>query len=1230
VPLKSIRSELRYRWRNRIRGVHRHLPRLGNAIYQTLYSLLGTIHLALVTDAGLLIWAFALPLFGDQLIPKNPISLAFLASYVVCDLIRLPFLHGVSISLGFPLIFLTLLADSPFAALFNATLGSLLSETLRSKYVSRQHLPWFHTVRRALFYAGHHAVAGLGALLSYQLILSYFDPWLLRTIHIPATLAYVIVYSLVSMLLIWPHDRRIHLFLVRDEEPFVRIDLLTTTLLLPLPACVFYLSGNTNLGQTERIFVIAGVLPPLFLLLFILARHVTKTEEERERLALREEVSRRLGSPANTDEMVERMLAIMGQLIDYRWGAVYGLTDTELRLYDEKLHQDSVMVHDLVKADGAKTRTEGDSYEVKWPLRVQWNEETSENLTKACARPHFFYNGLVSSTPLGLYLPHKTALIAFPISVERPQGGRKGPPQLIGLITLARPNRMFNTWDWEKGQALSSKVGNILLGVQRLEQTLQELYQKVESYAKDPERVRQAMQELILQKVDVSRILAVISDRSFHGNLRDVLRGILEQRGSEISLNQAVLTEIYNYVRDQTPGMPPLDPNILQSLQTITSSLSLAFSFRYQFPDVERGSIFKELYEFLLAALEANTTASIALLDAEIEQTIRAVKVTRHYQIRSGLDRSSDILADIIEEIEKLRDIVDLLKEQSKTKDSSTRTTLLCRGLDLLAECTKTARDRLRDPERFILLQILADWQMVITNALRDLACGPARLRVNLRSQFALALNETTVSLVIQNDGPGVASNVIAQLEPSPGYQVLRDKADLGALTVGKVVEPEFTLRPLETNPLRLQFCITYHDTERKNKAERFADLLNFQELLPPSPSIRIANPYTPGNPLRPGNPTFVGREDMFEFIRRNISSAAGKTLVLVGERRTGKTSILQQLPIQLKDPGVIPIYIDCQGLGIDPGIENFFLKLAEIIADGLEQIGIFIRRMTLSELEESPQHIFERRFLSAVREQIGQRTLLLTIDEFEELGDRVSRNRLPLEIFSYLRHLIQHGEQLAFIFAGTHKIEELQGDQWSILLNMATYRKVGFLERNDAIRLITEPMQPYGIVYDGLAIEEILRLTACHPCFTQLLCSILVQQCCEASCRYVTIQNVRDVVEDLVDKSIIIYLSYLWKTSSPQARVILAALAELRDKLDQVTAIAIAESLGSCKISLDLGQITKTMEQLTARDIVSEIPGSSVSYDLTAQLYTHWLRRYKSLSKVVEEERGEFIPAAE
>ena len=84
--------------------------------------------------------------------------------------------------------------------------------------------------------------------------------------------------------------------------------------------------------------------------------------------------------------------------------------------------------------------------------------------------------------------------------------------------------------------------------------------------------------------------------------------------------------------------------------------------------------------------------------------------------------------------------------------------------------------------------------------------------------------------------------------------------------------------------------------------------------------------------------------------------------------------------------------------------------------------------------------------------------------------------------------------------------------------------------------------------------------------------------------------------------------------------RGFLAALADLQDCLGDMTEAAISSRLGSYQIRLDPGQVTRAMEQLVARDIVQVVSRARMSYGFTAQIYGHWLRRSKPLSKVVEE----------
>ena len=57
-----------------------------------------------------------------------------------------------------------------------------------------------------------------------------------------------------------------------------------------------------------------------------------------------------------------------------------------------------------------------------------------------------------------------------------------------------------------------------------------------------------------------------------------------------------------------------------------------------------------------------------------------------------------------------------------------------------------------------------------------------------------------------------------------------------------------------------------------------------------------LTNPYVAGNPVT-GERMFFGREDVFTWVRDNlIGRYQDHVLVLHGERRTGKTSILYRM----------------------------------------------------------------------------------------------------------------------------------------------------------------------------------------------------------------------------------------------------------------------------------------------------------------------------------------------
>jgi hypothetical protein len=74
-----------------------------------------------------------------------------------------------------------------------------------------------------------------------------------------------------------------------------------------------------------------------------------------------------------------------------------------------------------------------------------------------------------------------------------------------------------------------------------------------------------------------------------------------------------------------------------------------------------------------------------------------------------------------------------------------------------------------------------------------------------------------------------------------------------------------------------------------------------------------MVNPYIAGAPVTETK-MFFGREDVFDWIERSLTGRyADHILVIHGQRRVGKTSVLKQLHNRLPER-YIPVFFDFQG----------------------------------------------------------------------------------------------------------------------------------------------------------------------------------------------------------------------------------------------------------------------------------------------------------------------------
>ncbi len=94
-------------------------------------------------------------------------------------------------------------------------------------------------------------------------------------------------------------------------------------------------------------------------------------------------------------------------------------------------------------------------------------------------------------------------------------------------------------------------------------------------------------------------------------------------------------------------------------------------------------------------------------------------------------------------------------------------------------------------------------------------------------------------------------------------------------------------------------------------------------------------NPYIAGNPVGNSN-AFVGRVDVLREVQRILERPQENAILLYGQRRIGKTSVLQYLQARLSEQsGRHSLYFDLQDKA-QLSLDQVVCELARYIADCL------------------------------------------------------------------------------------------------------------------------------------------------------------------------------------------------------------------------------------------------------------------------------------------------------
>jgi tetratricopeptide (TPR) repeat protein len=373
-------------------------------------------------------------------------------------------------------------------------------------------------------------------------------------------------------------------------------------------------------------------------------------------------------------------------------------------------------------------------------------------------------------------------------------------------------------------------------------------------------------------------------------------------------------------------------------------------------------------------------------------------------------------------------------------------------------------------------------------------------------------------------------------------------------------------------------------------------------------------SPYRAGNPVG-GSPAFVGREDILRRVLRVLANPDENAIVLYGQRRIGKSSVLQELAARLTDVGAYsPVYFDLQDKAAR-SLDAVLMELAQRIAT---QLGA----PTPVGWAEDAQARFKNEFLPQILERLpSSHSLVLLFDEFDVL-DGPSGQQAGAAFFPYLRDLLALSPRLQFVFVIGRRPEELSTLTLSVFKGVPSER-ISLLDESETTKLITLSQANGTLIWTQDTSAEVFRLAGGHPFLTQQLCQEIWEKIHDnEDAEYHPIENLPTVtIEDVNTavpaalRSATNALEWLWNGLGPAARIVASALAGAG--VGVISQEELEHRLHESGVRLLIGELRNAPRTLQDWDLIEPVDGG---YRFRVEMLRRWIADNKPLFRVQAE----------
>ncbi len=273
----------------------------------------------------------------------------------------------------------------------------------------------------------------------------------------------------------------------------------------------------------------------------------------------------------------------------------------------------------------------------------------------------------------------------------------------------------------------------------------------------------------------------------------------------------------------------------------------------------------------------------------------------------------------------------------------------------------------------------------------------------------------------------------------------------------------------------------------------------------------------------------FYGRNEFIDNIKNSILESSSKCIIIYGQKRSGKSSVLFHLKKQLnQSTNAFCISFSLGEIVDDLSAQTFYYKILSEIEDSLESNSNgpkpSFTAPTLSELKEAPSLIFND-YMKQFRKECSvtsgwqNKKLVLLIDEFTYIYTAIQKNFLSDQFMKTWKSFVEKSFFTSILIGQDimPKFKMAYQNEFGI----AEDKRLSYLSREDAIKLIEEPIwdeKRNRSRYLGKAMDLILDYTSSNPYYIQIFCARLVEYMNTQKAISVTEADVYEVAQTFIN----------------------------------------------------------------------------------------------------------------